>query len=129
MNVTIGATLTGGATAVLAPAGIMPGKSIFTAPTHSRLEPRTVEFTSAAPTASAKDPGVARSGMKITLADRQVEEGCCTVATGLVAIDLGFRWHLNQPVELVDDAIALLQGLVFNTAFIAALKDGSLPSA
>jgi hypothetical protein len=128
MNVTIGASLTGGSTVVLSPAGLQPGRSVFVAPGHTRLEPKTVEFTSSAPVTTAQNPGVARSGMKISLASRTEEEGCCTVQAGMVAIDLGLRWHLNQPESLVDDAIEYLQGLVFTAGFASALKAGILPS-
>lgn len=129
MDITVGATLTGGSTVVLNPAGLQPGKSTYTAPGHSRLTPKVVSFTVSSITPTAKEPGVARSGMQISLSGQQTEEGCCTVQKGLVAIDIGTRWHLNQPESLVDDAIELLQALVFKPEFAQAMKAGVLPSA
>ncbi|DAD50914.1 coat protein [ssRNA phage SRR5467091_9] len=128
MNVTIGASLTGGSSVALSPAGVTPGRSTYVAPGHTRLEPKTVEFYSSAPVTTAANPGVARSGMKISLASRTSEEGCCTVQAGFVAFDIGFRWHLNQPESLVDDAIEYLQGLVFTAGFANAMKAGILPT-
>nr|QDH87493.1 MAG: hypothetical protein H2Rhizo316672_000002 [Leviviridae sp.] len=57
------------------------------------------------------------------------EDGCCTVQQGAVIADIGLRWSLNQPSTLVDDVVALLQGIVMDPAFKAALVTGTLPSA
>lgn len=127
MNVTIGATLTGGSTLALSPAGVTAGKSTFVTPSHTRLAPQTVEMTVGG-SSTGSNP-VARTGVKITFADRQVEEGCCTVQEGSVIIDLGVRWSLNQPAALADDVIELLRGLVFTTQFADAVTKGILPSA
>lgn len=130
MDITIGATLTGGSSATLSPSGFQPGKSTFTAPGHSRLEPKIVEFTSSNPGPNATSGNaVARAGLKVSFTDRQVEEGCCTVNSGVVAFDIGFRWALSQPEAVVDDVIEYLQGLVFSPQFVAAMKNGVLPSA
>lgn len=129
MNLLIGATQTGGSSVTYSPAGSQPGKSAFVTPDHTRLTPHTVEFTASGGTPSGSDPGVARTGMKITFADRQVTEGCCTVQTGSVIVDLGVRWSLNQPDTLVDDVIDSLRGLVYTTEFENAVKKGVLPSA
>ena len=75
MDVTIGATLTGGSTVALTPAGISPGRSVFTTPDHTRLTPETVEFGATGGNVSAQDPGTARTSMKISFASRVTEEG------------------------------------------------------
>jgi hypothetical protein len=130
MNIAnVGGTLTGGATVALSPSGIQAGKSVFVTPDHARLTPQIVQFTTTAPVTTAKDPGVARSGLQISFAGRVTEEGCCTVQQGAVVLDLGLRWSLNQPVELVDDVIDLLRGIVFNASFKDALVKGILPAA
>lgn len=129
MDITIGATLTGGSSVTLAPAGNLPGKSTFVAPAHARLTPHTVEFTASGGTPSGDNPGVARTGMKITFADRQTAEGCCTVAAGAVILDLGVRWSLNQPDTLVDDVVSYLRGIVYTVAFVNAIKKGILPTS
>lgn len=106
----VGGTLSGGTSKVLSFAGNSTGtKASFIAPDHTRLAPRTVDFYSTPAKTTASDPGVARSGLKITLGDRLAEEGCCTVQMGAVIIDVGLRWSLNQPAELVDEAIEYLQ--------------------
>lgn len=127
MDITIGATLTGGTTLVLQPAGITPGKSVLAVTGSTRLEPKSVQFYAEAPVSKANDPGVAKTGMKVSLANRLTEEGCCTVAAGTVIIDVGVRWPLSQPETLVDEAVDILQGLVFSTEFISAIKAGILP--
>lgn len=130
MNIAhVGGTLTGGATVALSPSGIQPGKSVFVTPSHTRLTPQIVQFTTTAPVTTAKDPGVARSGLQISFAGRQTEEGCCTVQQGQVVADIGLRWSLNQPSTLVDDVVELLQGIVMDPSFKDALTKGVLPSA
>lgn len=137
MNVTIGATLTGGSTAVLTPAGLSAGgKASYTTPEHTRLTPRVVDFLVSAPVSpqvTKKNPnpapGVARAGLKISFANRTTAEGCCDVQQGTFIVDLGVRWPLNQPETLADDAIEYIQGLVFTTAFVNAVKLGTLPTA
>lgn len=132
MSVTVanvGGTATGGSTVVLTYQGNpLINKATFSTPDDSRLTPRKVDFLVTQATTTAKDPGVGRGGFKITYGDRTTEEGCCGVQQGSVIIDLGVRWALNQPESLVDEAIDMLQGLVFNTAFIDAVKKGVLPS-
>lgn len=130
MNITIGATLTGGSSVALAPAGNQPGRSTFTSPTHSRLEPETVEFFSRnPPNPTADKPGVATTGLKVSFASRTVEEGCCTVKAGAVIADLGIRWDMSQPTTVVDDVISYLRGIVYTTAFEDAVKKGILPAS
>ena len=121
--------MTGGATVALSPAGNVPGKSTFVGPNHTRLVPNTVEFTASGGVPSGNNPGVARTGVKIQFANRLTEEGCCNVKAGSAIVDLGVRWSLDQPVTVVDDALAYLQGLVFSTAFIDAVKKGVLPAS
>lgn len=125
----VGGTLTGGASQTFTYAGSpVAGKVSYVSPTHGRLTPRQLDLTMSQATTTQTDPGVARSGAKITYGDRLVEEGCCSVSQGGVIIDLGLRWSLNQPSTLVDEAIEALQALVFNASFIDALKKGILPN-
>lgn len=126
LSITEGATLTGGSTVVLASAGVSPGKSTFVGPDHTRLEPDTVELTVSG-TSGGVNP-VGRSGMKVTIADRTVSEGCCTVAEGSGIIDLGVRVGLNQPEAVSDRLIARIRGFVYTTAFVDMVKKGILPS-
>lgn len=124
----VGGSLTGGASVALTYAGNVPGtKSQFVTPDHTRLAGRQVDIYSNPAKTTASDPGVARGGLKVTFSDRTAEEGCCTVQQGSVIIDVGVRWHLNQPEALLDDAIEYLQALVFNASFIDAVKKGILP--
>jgi hypothetical protein len=121
--------MTGGLSQTLTAGGIpTPGKAVFFTPTHSRLAQRQVDFLSTPAKTTNVDPGVARGGMKVTFGDRTSTEGCCTVNAGSVIIDVGVRWSLNQPETLVDEAITELQALVFTPAFIAAVKQGILPT-
>lgn len=124
----LGGTMTGGASATLASAGNTAGKASFVTSDTSRLTPKTVDFLVTAAKSSSADPGVARSGLRITFANRTTEEGCCTVSAGLVGIDVNLRWHLSQPESLAEDAIEYLQSLVFTQAFKDALLKGTLPS-
>lgn len=129
LNVTIGATLTGGSTVTLASAGLSAnGKASFVTPDHTQLEPRMVDFLVTPPAPSKTDPGQARSGLKIAFASRTTEEGCCTVQAGTVICDVGMRWPLSQPDTIVDDVISYLKGLVYTQAFADAIKKGILPS-
>lgn len=88
-----------------------------------------IDFLVKTPVTTSKDPGVARSGLKIAFANRVEAEGCCTVIPGTVIVDVDFRWPLSQPETLVDDVIAYLKGLVWSTAFSDAIKKGVLPTA
>jgi hypothetical protein len=122
--------MTGGATVVLTAAGLYAGgKASFTTPNHSRLEPQVIDFLVTPANTTPTSPGTARSGLKISLANRVETEGCCDVQAGTVIIDVGLRWPLSQPESVVDDAVAYLQALVFNTAFVDALKKGVLPTS
>jgi hypothetical protein len=123
-----GATQTGGTTVTLVPAGVSAGRSAFVAPTHTRLEPKTIDFTSSISGNKGAAAGRAHSGMRINFADRESTEGCCTVNAGAVRINMGFDWDLSQPDTLVDDAVAYLRGAVFETWFVDLLKKGILPS-
>lgn len=124
----VGGTLTGGASVALTYAGSpVSGKVVFVTPTHTRLAPREVSLTASPANTTPSEPGVARTALKVTFGDRQSEEGCCTVQAGHVIIDLGVRWSLNQPEALADDAIEMVQALVFTQAFMDAVKKGILP--
>lgn len=129
MNVTIGATLTGGSTAALSPAGVVPGRSQFTGPDHSRLEPQVVSFSTSQSGTSATAPGTAKAGLKISFASRTEEEGCCTVKAGAAGVDLGVYWDLSQPEAVIDDVISYLRGLVYTTDFVNLVKKGIVPTA
>lgn len=128
LNIKTGATQTGGSTVGLTPAGVSPGKSVYTGPSNTRLQIQKVEFTSSTGNASKDSLGSARAGMKITFADRSVTEGCCTVRVGSVIIDLGLRWDLSQPVAEVDLIIEYLRGLVYTPEFATFLKAGIVPT-
>lgn len=129
MNITEGATLTGGSSVTLTPAGIQPGKSSYVGPGHTRLEPETVEFTVSGGSPGAIKPGIAKTGVKITFASRLAEEGCCNVVPGAVIANLGVTWDLSQPDTLVDELIARLRAVVYSTQFVTAVKSGILPAA
>lgn len=129
MLIKVGATLTGGSDVTLSPAGNQPGRSSYTAPGHSRLEPETLDFFIKNPTSkNPAAPGTATTGVKISFASREVEEGCCTVKSGAVVADVGIRWDLSQPATVVDDVIAYIRGVVYTTAFEDAVKKGILPT-
>lgn len=124
----VGGALTGGADVALTIAGNTGGKVTLLTPSSTRLKPQTLEMLTSMSKSSASDPGVARAQARINFADRQVEDGCCSPHVGLVGFDVNFRWHLNQPVRLVDDALEYLQALVFSPAFKSMLINGTLPS-
>lgn len=128
LSIKTGATLTGGATVALSPAGVQPGKSVYVAPGNSRLAIRRVEFSATTGSSNGKDLGTARSGMKITFADREADDGCCTVKQGAVIIDLGLRWDLSQSEASAEAVLAYLQGLVFTTEFHDLLVKGNVPT-
>jgi hypothetical protein len=126
----LGGSMTGGSTVVLTPAGLSAGgKASYTNPDHTRLEPRIVDFFVSQAKGQGSDPGVARSGLKISFASRTTEEGCCNPAAGSVIIDIGIRWPLSQPYTVVDSALDYLQSLVFSSAFVDGIAKGTLPTA
>lgn len=125
----LGGSQTGGSSTVLSFQNSTNGRATFTAPSHTRLTPQTIEFVTSTDKVSSADPGVARAQLRITFADRQAaEEGCCTVQAGLVAMDVNVRWHMNQPETLVDTVIDYLQSLAYSAAFADMIKKGVLPS-
>lgn len=128
LNITSGATLTGGSSVALASAGVSPGRSVFASPDSTRLTPELVTFTSSTSGRSGSSPGKAKVGLKIAYSDRQTEEGCCSAQSGQVIVDMGLTWDLSQPETLVDKVIAHLRGLVYTTAFVDAVKKGILPA-
>lgn len=128
MNITEGATLTGGASVTLAPAGLLPNRSSYVGPGHTRLEPETVEFSVSGGNPNSKEPGTAKSGVKITFANRLVAEGCCGNVPGSVVVNMGISWDLTQPDTLVDDAIDRLRAIVYHSSFPDLVKKGILPS-
>lgn len=125
-----GGTMTGGSSKTLTPAGLYAGgKASFTTPDHSRLEPQVIDVLVKPATTTKTDPGVARAGIKVALANRETAEGCCDVKAGTVIIDVEVRWPLSQPQAVVDDAVKYLQSMVFATAFTDAVTKGILPTA
>ena len=126
----VGGSMTGGATVVLTPSGLSAGgKASYTTPNHTRLEPQVIDFLVKQATTTKDDPGVARSGLKIALASRSTEEGCCGVTAGTIIFELSCRWPLGQPEALVDSAFDYMQALLFNQSTIDGLKLGTLPVA
>lgn len=126
MDIKLGATLTGGTTTTVAPSAFNGNRVTFTTPTHTRLQPQTIQFSVAQAPLGGKDP-VASAGMKIVFAERVTEEGCCTVREGAATADFGFRWNLSQSVDTVDDVLEYLRGLVFTTEFRDMIVKGILP--
>jgi hypothetical protein len=125
----LGGSQTGGSSTTLSFQNSTNGRATFTAPSHTRLTPQTIEFVTSTDKVSSADPGVARAQLRITFADRQTaEEGCCTVKAGLVAMDINVRWHMSQPETLVDIVIDYLQALAFSAEFADMIKKGTLPS-
>jgi len=129
LNVTTGATLSGGSVVALANRGTSSGGKVsFVTPTSTQLEPRIIDFLVKTPVTNGTDPGVARAGLKIAFASRTEEEGCCTTKAGTVIVDLDIRWPLSQPSTVLDDVISYLRGLVYTQAFVDSIKLGILPS-
>lgn len=128
-QLTSGATLTGGTTVTLSPAGISPGRSSFVGPTHTRLAPVTVDLSVSQIGTTPSNPGKAHSGCKIRFADRLVEEGCCTVKAGSVTVNVGIDWDLSQPETLKTNALAYLRGIVYTQWFDDMITKGILPSS
>lgn len=129
LNIKTGATLSGGTTVALSPAGVQPGKSVYLAPDNSRLQPRKIEFTSTTGGGDSSNLGTARSGMKITFADRKVSEGCCTVKQGSIIFDFGVRWDLSQSEDDAEEVLEYLRGLVFTQEFHDLILNGVVPTA
>lgn len=121
MSITIGGTQSGGVSTALTPAGQdQSGRYRFALPTHSALNQRliTVGVKTISPT---KDNlGSVEETVDLSFANAEPAEGCCTIATGGVYINLKVRRSMNQPESLVDDILDVLQGVAFATF----LKDG-----
>ena len=132
MNITTGATLTGGSSVTLTPAGIQPGRSVFVGPDHTRLTPRTVEFTTSQtpPSTKNKVPGVGRTGLKIRFAGHTATEGCCDAQMDEAVVDLGVRVGLTPNSDTLADAIIdYLKGVVYTAAFEDAVRKSILPQS
>lgn len=124
----VGGTTTGGASIALTSGGNSTGKrAVFYTPSHTRLAPREVDFLVEAAKTSNTDPGVARAGVRIYFANRDVQEGCCTVQSGGVTLEVSARWSLNQPDSVVADALDYLRSAVFSQQFEDAIIKGILP--
>lgn len=131
MNLNINATLTGGTTAAYLPAGLSAGNKVsFTAPSHTRLAPRTLDILVQQPSPQKNgDPGVARTAFKVAFANVLAEEGCCGSKAGTIIFDGGIRWPLSQPESVVDEVIAAVRAFVYTSQFVDACKKGVLPTA
>lgn len=122
----VGGTLTGGTTVVLHPAGVSAGGTSYVTAAHTRLKQELIQFSQSGSGTGAAP--VARTGLKITLADRSVEEGCCTVTEGAIIADLGLRWNLNQTTAQATRMLDLLRATVASDAFEDAFLKGLLPT-
>lgn len=122
----VGGSLTGGSTVVLHPAGVSAGGTSYVTAAHTRQKQELIQFSQSA-NGSQQAP-VARTGLKITLADREVAEGCCTVTEGSIIADLGIRWNLNQSVTQAQRMLDLLRATVSSTQFGEAFLKGLLPT-
>jgi len=131
VNINTGATLTGGATTVLSPAGITPGRSVFVGPNHSRLTPETVTFTASTTLPSkANAIGSGRTGLRIVVADQSTEEGCCTTVRDEVTVDMIIKSTLaSGSAALIDRALALLRALAYSSALETAVENEVLPQS
>lgn len=130
MNINNGATLSGGSSVTLTPAGITPGKSSYVGPLHTRLEAETVELFASTVLANSKSPASSRTGVKIRVTDvTAAAEGCCTTTVDEVIVDLGVRSSITAPDALIDRVVAHLRGLVYHADFVTALKKGILPQS
>ena len=96
--------------------GAPENQVILRTPADTRLAPRLIKFMTSTPVTTAANPGNARSTVRFILGNRVEEEGCCTVKAGTVTVDLVVNWPLTQPSSLIDEAIALIQGLVYSPA-------------
>lgn len=129
VTIKIGATQTGGTDLVLTNTGDnKPGEVVLSPSTSTRLLPKVVKLFTNTPVTSGTNPGSARAGLRVILASRVTEEGCCTVTPGTLTIDLSVNWPLSQPESLVDEGIAQIRGLVFSPEFVALVKSGRLPT-
>lgn len=126
MDITEGATLTGGSVVTLQSSGVQPGRSTFVGPDHTRATPETVAFTVSGSNTGANP--VARSGITISFGNREVAEGCCTTSNNLAQADIGVRYGLACPETMVDDLIARIRAVVYTQVFVDQVKKGILPS-
>lgn len=128
MDLTIGATLTGGTTQTWTKQSTSGSKASFVSPTHTRLEPRLLEVGVAGGEVLNAVPGIARSTFKVSFASRNTDEGCCSATPGNVIFDGALRWNLNQPETLAEDVIDVVRAFVYSDEFSAMVKNGMLPN-
>lgn len=121
-------TVTGGTDTTLTPISLQGARSQFAFPTHTRLTPHTLSIVIEPATTTQVDAGTARTSFKIAKANRLVEEGCCTVKSGTVIVDIGVRWPLSQPSTEVDIVVADVIALVTSPAFKNAIVSGLYPT-
>lgn len=107
--------------------GAPQNQTILRAPTDTRLMPRQIKFITNTPTTTSANPGNARSTVRFILGNRVEEAGCCDVKAGTVTVDLVVNWPMSQPDTLVDEVVAWLQGLAYNSALPSLIKSGVLP--
>lgn len=123
----VGATLTGGTTVTLTPAGNSPGKGVYAFPGHTRMVPQTAEMIVS--TKGSKQAPIAHTGVKLTLGDHTVTEGCCTVNQGTMRFDTGVQYEIGSVSEAaVDAGIAKYRAFVYTAEFVTAVKAGLLPA-
>lgn len=130
MSVTllIGPTLSGGTSTVFASTGAYAsGKASFSAPDSTRILPKTVDFLTKNPTPQGSNPGVARGGLKVSVANRVEDSDCCNVLPGTIIIEVDARWPLTQPEAILDEAISIFRAAVNSSTFVDSIKKGVLP--
>lgn len=132
MNITTGATLSGGSTVALTPAGIQPGRSTFVGPNHTRSNIERVEFSSSQtlPNTKTGAKGQGRVGVRLQFSEAAgTGDGCCNAVQPGLVIDLGIRTDTLSSDTQVTRAIEYLRGVVYTTAFEDAIKKLVLPQS
>lgn len=129
MQLSIGATLTGGTAQTWTKQSTNGTKATFTSPSHTRLAPKTIELGVSGGDVLNAVPGVARSTFKVAFAARETDEGCCSATPGNVIFDGALRWNLNQPETLAEDVLAVVRAFVYTDEFEDMVLKGLIPSA
>lgn len=115
-------TITGGTPTTLTQVGLNPrGGYRWVLPTHTYLEPNTVEMTANSPVTTATDAGTASCSLKITRGSRVTEAGCCGVTTGQAIWDIRGRNSLNQPASTLVESLAVLRAVVNEPGLLESL--------
>lgn len=102
LTIELNPTITGGTPVTLNPVGLVgPGKSRWLFPTHTHLKPNMVDLTTVSPVVTNADAGQASALVKLTVANREKEAGCCTVTSGQMIFDLKVRFAMNQDQAVI----------------------------